>query len=102
MHSTRVVAYSDLGDHRSGTAVDEDSLAWMQAELTRIGAVDVRRMPYSFRRYDAQWEVRIDGNEVPSIPLFYEGVGNVRTADPATGSLRVVAGADPRLGRGRR
>mgnify|MGYP000745877046 CR=1 FL=1 len=89
-----VVAYSELGDHRSGTAVDEDSLAWMHAQLENIGAVEVTRMPYSFRKYDARWEVRVDGSAVPSIPLFYEGVGHVRTADPATGSLRVVAGSE--------
>ncbi len=94
-----VVAYSDLGDHRSGTQVDDATVDWLAAELERLGSRSVKRMPYPFARYEARWEVRIDGVPVPSIPLFYEGVGDVRTRVPAIGSLRVLAGAQvPELG----
>jgi hypothetical protein len=90
-----VEAYSALGDHRTGTLVDDATVAWFAAELAAIGArVDV--LPYEFDRYEARWSVVVDGDEVPSIPLFYEGVGRVRTTTPHRASVDVVGGAGVR------
>ena len=79
----RVVdAYASLGDHRTGDAGDLATAPWLAGELRALGAtVDVR--PVTFQRYVAEWEVRLDGEVVESLPLFYEGVGRLRAA-PAT------------------
>lgn len=87
-----VEAYSDLGDHRTGTTVDAATVDWFVAELTALDAT-VARLPYEFPRYAVDWDVRVDGESVPSMPLFYEGVGEVRSAAPFTAAVDVVGGA---------
>ncbi len=78
-----VTEYSDLGEHRTGTPVDQATIAWLSEHLRQSGAL-VEHQPFTFDRYEAEWEVLIDGESVQSIPLFYEGVGQVATDNPAT------------------
>jgi hypothetical protein len=88
-----VEEYSALGDHRTGTEVDRATADWLMARLEDFGASDVCCEPFDFPRYDARWSVRIDGDEVTAIPLFYEGTGRVKTDAPATSTQRVLGGA---------
>lgn len=76
-----VEAYASLGDHRTGTDPDAATLDWFAGELEARGAA-VTRHPFTFDRYDGEWEVTAGGEPVASLPLFYEGVGSVDTADP--------------------
>lgn len=85
-----VEEYAALGDHRTGTAVDAATLEWFSGRLRGIGAV-VTHVPYEFPRYDVRWRLLVDGEEVPSLPLFYEGTGRVRTGDAAVARLPVRA-----------
>jgi hypothetical protein len=78
-----VVGYSDLGEHRTGTDVDAATVEWLAERLSRIGG-RIERQPYEFDRFDAVWEVAIDGEASQSIPLFYEGIGTVSTNNLAT------------------
>jgi hypothetical protein len=86
-----VVEYSSLGEHRSGTPVDHATVDWFAQKCKSLGG-SVEKQPYEFDRYDVEWEVKIDGEEVVSIPLFYEGVGDVRTDRPAVGVMKVSWG----------
>lgn len=78
-----VEEYAALGEHRTGTPVDSATLAWLSDLLRQAGA-NVAQQPFSFDRYDATWEIQVDGEPVQSIPLFYEGIGRVTTGTPAT------------------
>jgi hypothetical protein len=72
-----VFEYAGLGDHRTGTPTDAATLEWFADACHRAGAT-TRLQPWEFPRYDAAWQVRANGVEVPSIPLFYSGIGDVR------------------------
>lgn len=84
--------YASLGAHRTGTEVDAATLDWFHARLEVLGAA-VERQPFRFHRYAAGWQVDVDGETVPSIPLFYEGTGRVRTSRVETAALPVMRGA---------
>jgi hypothetical protein len=88
-----VCEYAGLGDHRTGTATDAATLEWFADACHRAGAT-TRLQPWEFPRYDASWQVRANGVEVSSIPLFYSGIGDVRATVPlqrvdATGLMPV-------------
>jgi hypothetical protein len=81
--------YATLAEHhRSGTPEGAATIDWFAAELRQRGA-RVELQEYTFPRFDASWEVRIDGERVASIPYFYAGSGGVRTDRPFTGTLPV-------------
>ena len=88
-----VAEYADLGDHRTGTPVDEATLAWFARKLEALGA-SVTSEPFPFDRYVARWDLRVDGRRVEAVPLFYEGVGDVRTDSPELVVSRVVGGTE--------
>jgi hypothetical protein len=76
-----VVEYAALGDHRTGTTVDEATCRWFAARLAEIGA-RVDTVPYFFERYDASARLRFaDGTERDALPLSYSGVGEVDVSD---------------------
>ncbi len=85
-----VETYAALGDHRTGTSVDDATVTWFADELRTRGA-DVELLPYTFDRYDAHWEVRSGGRVVESLPLFYEGVGAVTSDAPTVGSVPAMS-----------
>jgi hypothetical protein len=84
-----VQAYSAFGAHRVGTPVDAATLAWFAAELRRRGG-RVERLPFRFDRFDATTQVTIDGERVASLPLFYQGQGEVIDEQPYTVSIPVL------------
>jgi hypothetical protein len=81
-----VEKYSHFRDHRTGTGLDRATTRWFRDELTRRGG-KVGLAPFSFDRYRANWWVQIGGRRVPSIPVFYEGVGMVKTDAPVVGRV---------------
>lgn len=87
-----VRAYADLGDHRTGTAVDGATRRWFATELAARGA-KVAEVTFEFSRYDVSWSLTSDGAEVDSFPLFYEGLGAITTDKPWLGELP-IGGAD--------
>lgn len=76
-----VEAYADIGVHRTGTTTQAATAEWLAGELTDRGAT-VDLVPVEFERYVADWSVTIDGDEVESLPLFYEAVGSVSSDAP--------------------
>ena len=89
-----VEAYAALGDHRSGTDVDDATRAWFVSELTARGA-DVTEVPYDFPRYEARSRLDVAGREVASIPLWYSGEGRVDDTAPSVHALEVLGGYLP-------
>ena len=73
-----VEEYASLGDHRAGTPVDQDTIDWFCGRLERCGG-KVATSGFDIAVYRSAWRVTIDDEEVPSIPLFYEGVGRYHT-----------------------
>jgi hypothetical protein len=87
----RVSEYADLGFHRTGTDVDVRTIDWFSAELAALGG-RVDRRAFAFRRFDAVTTVTIDGEEVPSDALYYEGVGDFRSRSPRVASVVAATG----------
>ncbi len=71
-----VQAYAALGDHRTGTPVDQATIDWLVAELETRSA-RVNTIPYQFERYVAHCRIMADSTEIEALPLYYEAVGKV-------------------------
>jgi hypothetical protein len=67
--------------HRTGTGPEKATLDWFQSELRRRGAA-TSRWEYSFPHYEWTAQVRVGGRLVNTVPLYYEGVGSVRSDAP--------------------
>jgi hypothetical protein len=76
-----VETYAGLGDHRTGTTVDTATRQWFAQEIEQRGGV-VEELPYEFEQYVATGRVTAGGRELPMVPLFYSGVGEVDSAEP--------------------
>lgn len=84
-----VEAYAALGEHRTGTPVDDATLDWLADALAQRGAA-VERLPFEFDRYDATAQVRVDGTVVPSLPLYYQGLGELTDDAPHIAELAAL------------
>lgn len=91
-----VKEYAELGDHRTGTSVDERTSKWFAAQLSERGAT-IEMQEYQFDRYDARVKVTVDGKEVAAWPLYYAATGKVTTDNPYLGSLEVGPGGSGTL-----
>ena len=83
-----VQEYSNLGFHRTGTPVDQATIEWFERQLSIIGA-RVEKAPYRFQRYAAEWILAVDGQELESLPLFYESAGSFVSSSPYVGAVDV-------------
>ncbi|AYZ33563.1 hypothetical protein [Serratia sp. FDAARGOS_506] len=86
-----VQQYAALGFHRVGTDVDRHTNDWFSQILQNIGG-EISMQPFSFTRFDGYSRVRISGKEVPSMPLYYEGIGNMSSSSPFVGSAVALRG----------
>jgi hypothetical protein len=80
--------------------VDDATRRWIAEEIKRRGGV-VEELPYEFDQYVVTVRVTAGGNEVPAVPLFYSGVGEVDTAEPYVAEIDPAvtsADADEALG----
>ncbi len=77
-----VEEYANLGIHRTGTSVDRATVDWLASHLRARGA-KVLRQDYSFDFFDAKTTVHLDGHEIPSMPLYYEAIGDIKTDNVA-------------------
>ena len=82
-----VEEYAGLGTHRSGTDVDRATVDWLSLHLKNRGA-EVLRQDFSFECFDGASRVTLDGREIPSMPLYYEAVGEVSTTHIAIAEYR--------------
>jgi hypothetical protein len=85
-----VQAYSALGDHRTGTPVDQETLAWFATELGKRGA-RVDKVSYRFERYVAHCRLTANAAEVEARPLYYEAVGQVHSSRLHLAALAIDA-----------
>lgn len=74
-----VQAYSDIGEHRTGTSGDQRTIDWFANELIRRGA-RVGSVPYRFERYVADWRLTAGDIQIDALPLFYEATGGVESS----------------------
>lgn len=71
-----VEAYSKW-HHRTGTGDEAAALRWLERELRDLGAV-TGRWNYDYPHYEWKAQVRVGNVSVPTVPLYYEGVGRVK------------------------
>src|SRR5262245_57816351 len=71
-----------LGVHRVASEVDRRTLEWFADTLSGLGASAIEKRPFGVARYVASSRVVIDGDEVDSDTLYYEGTGSVRSDTP--------------------
>ncbi|MBM3224845.1 MAG: hypothetical protein FJZ47_13710 [Candidatus Tectomicrobia bacterium] len=88
-----VQAYAALGDHRTGTSVDQATLAWFTTELSKRGA-RVDNIPYQFERYVASCRLTANATDVEALPLYYEAVGTVHSSRLQVAELAFDANLD--------
>ena len=89
-----VQTYAALGEHRTGTPVDQATLEWFATELGKRGA-RVGKVPYRFERYVAHCRLMADAAEVEALPLYYEAVGQVHSSRLHLAELAIVANLNP-------
>jgi hypothetical protein len=77
--------------HRTGTPVDAQTISWFAKQLENRGG-KVERQLFTFDRFEGTSTITIDGREVASMPLFYEGVGEVQTDTPFVAAVNAMAG----------
>src|SRR5215813_1411072 len=85
-----VQAYSALGEHHTGTPVDQATIEWFATELGKRGA-RVDKVPYQFERYVAHCRLMAHAAEVEALPLYYEAVGTVNSSQLHLVELAIVA-----------
>lgn len=75
-----VEAYAGFGDHHTGTAADARTTAWLTGVLHDLGA-SVREDRFGFERFVCEAQLRVDGQAVPMVPVFYSAEGQWRLDD---------------------
>jgi hypothetical protein len=84
-----VEQYAAFGNHHTGTDADRATTDWLVDLLQNMGGT-VERDAYSFDRFVPEASLTVDGQAVPSLPLFYSGTGEFDTSDFET--MQVDAG----------
>lgn len=89
--------YSQWRLHRTGTAGSRAAVDWVEGELRRRGAT-TDRWSYRYPHYAWSADVRAGERRIPTVPYYYEGVGEVSTGEPYVAAIRASdAGEDPEL-----
>ncbi len=83
--------YSAMGNHRVGTAVDAQTNNWFANQLRAMDA-EITMQPFTFDRFDGATEETIDGETIPSMPLYYEAVGETQSDRPHLATLKATTG----------
>ncbi len=76
-----VTGYSQWPHHRTGTTEGRATVDWFEAQLQARGAT-TSRGSYAYDRYDWRASVTANGQPVDTLPLYYEGVGELATDAP--------------------
>ena len=90
-----VCDYASLGHHRSGTDRDLATAEWFAGLVGDLG--EVTSDVVEFERYEARSELAVDGRPVEHLPLYYEFVGDIDTADVAVRRIDPLAGGFPQV-----
>jgi Peptidase family M28 len=82
-----VRTYSNQGDHRTGTVVDQESGDWLRHEIELIG-VSAHQESFSFGRIDQiTTHVKIDDRVIEGLPLFDGGFTDAQGVRGRLGAL---------------
>ena len=86
-----VKEYAALGDHRTGTAVDRQTVEWLSARISELGGA-VELHPFLFPMFSSHVEISDERGQVAADALAYSAVSRVVTRDPWLGELQLNAG----------
>ena len=70
-----VRTYANFDHHRTGTDEDRETCQWLTNWFNKLG-LQTTGIDYEFPRFEADWQCRVAGNLVESIPLFYSATGD--------------------------
>jgi hypothetical protein len=76
-----VTGYSQWPHHRTGTVEGRATVDWFEEQLKARGAT-TSRWSWAYDRYDWRASVTANGQPVETLPLYYEGVGELATDAP--------------------
>ena len=92
---SHVQGYAKWPQHRTGSDEARETAAWFETALRQHGA-EVSRWSYDFPRYDCQARLTVGGRTIETLPLWYEGTGEVATDDPFLRPVTLLGNADKR------
>ena len=81
-----VKAYSDMGYHRTGTKIDEETINWL-TDLLRFTGAEVTCPHFAYKHYDAEVTITINGNTIEAMALYYAFTGTTTINRPAFGEV---------------
>ena len=90
-----VATYAGFGNHHTGTTVDAETTAWLKDFLRSLGA-SVQEDRFEFDRFICTVELRVAGQVVPALPVFYSAEGDWRTENLSVVDVDVAAAGNPR------
>jgi len=90
-----LVAYSEFGEHRTGTKADMLTARWIRRRLSEAG-LQAELSPWSLRQFFlTRHDLKIDGRSLECFPIWYPRATGSR---PVTGSLIRFKETSPGLG----
>ena len=90
-----VETYAGFGNHHTGTPVDAQTTAWLTDILRSLGA-SVHEDRFEFDRFVCTSELRVAGQVVPALPVFYCAEGNWQTRNLSVVDVDVGIVGNPR------
>ena len=75
-----VSSYASFGDHRTGSNSQLATENWLMDYLNQR-ADSVEHFSFEYLHFDATTKLTQDGQVIPSMPLYYEAVGEIKNSD---------------------
>ena len=85
-----VKTYSEFGCHRTGSEEQLATEKWLVDYLDLISD-EIIKFDYPYHHFQAETKVRIEGRLIPSMPLYYEAIGEIHgSSHILTSSIKVT------------
>lgn len=81
-----VRSYSQMGYHRTGSPVDDQTIDWLAEWLSSAGA-EVTCPPFPYQHYDADVSIISGDNNIEAMALYYAYDGTTTISRPGFGEI---------------
>lgn len=89
-----VEEFAALGNHRTGEPTDRLTAEWLAEVLVSLG-LEVEVQPVPFDRWVGTSHLSVGGQELESLPLYYEWTGSLETTNVAVTAFDPQSGGLP-------